>query len=279
MRDAAVLKDKVKLITNTITCGRVGTAMPPWAQSQGGPLSDEQIRQLMMLISENWWDLVAEEDDIEDAVKSRLQREIDESTISIPVTDVSFFTAKDAIRIGDERIIIDAVPKLDPDEKDKSGILQVQRGKLGSTPLPHTADEAIFKFPQVAEPAVNQASCGQTAKPPGPTLPPSEKPCADPCQTVNLVALSVAFDKKQLDVKTGGNARIHFSNNDTGVQHNVGVYKSSTDITAVASGSIGTIFTGTGIDDIVFATPAAGSYYFRCDVHPTSMFGNFVVAP
>jgi hypothetical protein len=39
-RDPAVVKDKVKLITNTITCGRVGTAMPPWGQTQGGPLSD-----------------------------------------------------------------------------------------------------------------------------------------------------------------------------------------------------------------------------------------------
>src|SRR4051812_38320268 len=34
------------LIVNTITCGRVGKAMPTWGQSQGGTLNDEQIRQL-----------------------------------------------------------------------------------------------------------------------------------------------------------------------------------------------------------------------------------------
>ena len=55
---AADLKQKVDLITNTITCGRVGTAMPAWSDSHGGPLSDEQIRQLMTLITTGRWDLV-----------------------------------------------------------------------------------------------------------------------------------------------------------------------------------------------------------------------------
>lgn len=38
-------------VTNTITCGRVGTLMPTWGQSQGGALSDEQIRDLVTLIT------------------------------------------------------------------------------------------------------------------------------------------------------------------------------------------------------------------------------------
>jgi hypothetical protein len=32
-----------KFIVNTITCGRIGKAMPTWGQSQGGTLNDEQI--------------------------------------------------------------------------------------------------------------------------------------------------------------------------------------------------------------------------------------------
>jgi hypothetical protein len=31
------------------------------------------------------------------------------------------------------------------------------------------------------------------------------------------------------------------------------------------------------VDDTVFTTPAAGNYFFRCDVHPTSMTGTFTV--
>ena len=275
--DAAVLQDQVKMITNTLTCGRVGTAMPIWAQSQGGPLSDEQLRQLTVLITENWWELVAHEVDIEDATKSHLQRDVDEKTISLPVTDISFFTAKEALRIGDERIIIEAVPKLDSKDKDKSGVIQVTRGVLGSIPAAHTVDEEIFKFPLVAEPALLQSSCGQTARPAGPTLPPGEKACAEPCQTVDITAVGVQFNTKELRVSTGGNVRIHFTNNDQGVQHNVAVYQSSSNLTAVASGSVGTIFEGVAVDDIVFAKPATGSYFFRCDVHPTTMTGTFVV--
>lgn len=35
----------------TLTCGRIGTLMPPWALDQGGSLNDEQIRQLVVLIT------------------------------------------------------------------------------------------------------------------------------------------------------------------------------------------------------------------------------------
>lgn len=275
--DPAALTDKVKLVTNTIICGRVGTGMQPWSQAQGGPLSDEQIRQLTVLITENRWALVAHEVDIEDATRSRLQREVDPDTTLLPVTDVSFFAAGDAIRIGEERIIINALPRIDPNAKDKSGALQVQRGALGSIPLPHTPDEEIFKFPQTAEPSINQASCGQTARPAAPSAPPSEKECAEPCQTVNLTAQGVQFNTKEISVKSGGNVRIHFTNNDAGVQHNVAVYNSSTNLTPVAPTSVGTIFQGPGVDDVVFPVPPVASYYFRCDVHPTTMTGDFVV--
>ena len=293
--DSAVLADKVKLITNTITCGRVGTPMPAWAQSQNGPLSDEQIRQLATLISgtlldplsrtpvgapEVQWHLVKEEVDREDLISARLQRDIDESTISLPVTDVSFFAEKEALRIGEERMLITAVPKVDAKNKDKSGIVQVERGVQNSIPLPHASDEAIYKFPLTSEPSVLQQSCGQIARPVAPAAPPGEKACADPCQTVNLVAVGIAFDKKEINVKAGGNVRIHFTNNDAATQHNVAVYQSATTPTAVASGSIGTIFEGPNVvDDVVFAIPAPGTYFFRCDVHPTIMTGNFVVTP
>src|SRR3954451_20928864 len=109
-RDPAVLKDKIKLITNTVTCGRVGTPMPPWGQSQGGPLSDEQIRQITVMITQSRWDLVKEEVDTEDKLVVHLTEPMDDTTITMRVTDVAIFSAKAAIRIGDERLRITAVP-------------------------------------------------------------------------------------------------------------------------------------------------------------------------
>jgi mono/diheme cytochrome c family protein len=49
--------------TNTIECGRVGTLMPAWHVDQGGGLTFEQIRQLVILITENpdnSWEVVEE---------------------------------------------------------------------------------------------------------------------------------------------------------------------------------------------------------------------------
>ena len=51
--DPGELKAKQELFTNTIRCGRVGTLMPAWALDQGGELSEEQIRQLVALITTN----------------------------------------------------------------------------------------------------------------------------------------------------------------------------------------------------------------------------------
>lgn len=51
LTDANSLDANQLFVTNTITCGRVGTLMPTWGQSQGGPLSDEQIRDLVTLIT------------------------------------------------------------------------------------------------------------------------------------------------------------------------------------------------------------------------------------
>ena len=281
-RDNDLLRDRIKLMTNTITCGRAGTAMPPWGQSQGGPLSDEQIRQLVLVITQSRWDLVKEEVDHEDLLTAHLTDPMDDTTISMRVNDVSVFTEKEAIRIGDERLRITGVPKLPRDAsgnlpKDKSGIIEVQRGVLGSTPLEHTPEEELFRFPEVATPAITQQSCGNFAQAPAPAgTPELIEPFTG--QTLELVAANLLFDKRELAVRSGGQVRIRLENRDAGVSHNVAVYRSSTDTTTgVAPGAIGTRFDGPGIDDTVFDIPAAGNYFFRCDVHPQTMTGTFRV--
>jgi plastocyanin/mono/diheme cytochrome c family protein len=283
-RDPAVLKDKIKLITNTVTCGRVGTAMPAWGQSQGGPLSDEQIRQLTVLITQSHWDLVKEEVDKEDMLTAHLTDAMDDSTISMRVNDVSIFTEKDAIRIGDERLRVTGVPRPPQGKtwaqvpaKDRGGIIEVQRGVLGSTPLEHTPEDEIFKFPEVATPATNAASCGQFAQAPAPAGTPVIIPDPFEGQSATLVASNLAFDKKEITAKTGGKIRVRLDNKDVGVDHNVAFYKSATETQAVSPGSVGVKFPGAAVGDTAFDVPAAGKYFFRCDVHPQTMTGTFTV--
>ena len=45
---------------NTITCGRTNTAMPPWSEKHGGPLSDIQIEYIASMAMQGRWDLVTE---------------------------------------------------------------------------------------------------------------------------------------------------------------------------------------------------------------------------
>jgi plastocyanin/mono/diheme cytochrome c family protein len=53
LRDPAHLTENTQWITDTITCGRIGKIMPPWAIREGGALNDEQIKDLVTLITTN----------------------------------------------------------------------------------------------------------------------------------------------------------------------------------------------------------------------------------
>ena len=50
IRDEVAYAIDYKFVYYTITCGRVGKLMPAWAQSQGGTLNEEQIKQLTTFI-------------------------------------------------------------------------------------------------------------------------------------------------------------------------------------------------------------------------------------
>lgn len=50
--DPLKLTENRALVTNILNCGRIGTIMPAWSQAQGGALTEEQIRRLVILITE-----------------------------------------------------------------------------------------------------------------------------------------------------------------------------------------------------------------------------------
>ncbi|HWC29165.1 MAG TPA: plastocyanin/azurin family copper-binding protein, partial [Dehalococcoidia bacterium] len=148
-------------------------------------------------------------------------------------------------------------------------------GVLNTTPLEHPVDSELYRFPESPEPSINQASCGQTAQAPAPVGTP-ELIENFTGQTVQVSANNIAFNTREIRVNTGGQLRVRFENQEA-VRHNIAFYRSSSDITPVADGSVGLTFEGPATDDTVFAIPTAGSYFFRCDVHPTIMTGAFVV--
>lgn len=80
-----------------------------------------------------------------------------------------------------------------------------------------------------------------------------------------IAAKNVAFDKKELTLPASTEAKVVFHNADNGVPHNVSFYK-----TEAASEEIfkGKIINGDTTETYVFKTPAAGEYFFHCDVHP-----------
>ncbi len=276
----ALLNEKIDLITNTITCGRVGTAMPAWAKTQGGPLSDEQIRQLMTLITNGRWDLVADEVNIEDLITAQLTDAVSADTTQISVTDITRFNQNDAIRLGTERLRVTEVPAFENGATHVAGTLTVERAVDNSFASEHPQDTTIYKFPEVAEPAVNKQSCGQTAKAPVPQGTPELIENFDGDQTVEVTAQNIAFDTDNITIKADGEVRIRFTNKDPATPHNIAFYNSESDTTPVSDGSVGIQFDGTAdgvTDDTVFAIPDPGTYYFRCDVHPTIMFGTFTV--
>jgi plastocyanin len=89
------------------------------------------------------------------------------------------------------------------------------------------------------------------------------------------MALNSVFDADCLAAPAGKPFEIVFDNMDAGIPHNVAIY---TDQSADTPLFVGEVFSGP--DVVTYEIPAldAGTYFFRCDVHPTTMTGTFLVA-
>jgi plastocyanin len=98
-------------------------------------------------------------------------------------------------------------------------------------------------------------------------------PPPPPPVTVDIAAANVAFDKGEMALEAGRPTVIRFNNQDT-VPHNVGIYETPEAQKVIFQGPI---IQGGSDTQYRFAAPPAGSYFFRCDVHPTQMTGTVVV--
>jgi plastocyanin len=92
---------------------------------------------------------------------------------------------------------------------------------------------------------------------------------------VSLVAPANAtvdgFSPDQLSVPAGESIDLEFDNQDPGIQHNVVVFDGQDD--SAPTLVEGTIITGVAKETVVIEPLAAGSYFFHCAVHPTTMTG------
>ena len=98
--------------------------------------------------------------------------------------------------------------------------------------------------------------------------------CTPTGTRLSIAAVDVKFDKTCLAVRSGAPFEIAFDNRDAGVPHNVSIYADRSASRALFTGDL-----VTGVASVTYQVKAlpAGSYLFRCDVHPNTMFGTFAV--
>ena len=99
-----------------------------------------------------------------------------------------------------------------------------------------------------------------------------EATCSPAGPVLEITAANVAFDTACLAAPRGQAITIEFRNGDAGTPHNVSI------LTAAGA----TLFKGdvtTGVKTITYHVKAlkAETYRFRCDVHPDTMDGTFIV--
>jgi plastocyanin len=98
-----------------------------------------------------------------------------------------------------------------------------------------------------------------------------------PSVTIGLIAQGMAFDKSSITVQAGASVTLNFNNKDGGIPHNFALYTNSSTTTSIF---VGQVIQGPATITYKFNAPAtAGTYFFRCDIHPTSMTGSFIVTP
>jgi plastocyanin len=91
---------------------------------------------------------------------------------------------------------------------------------------------------------------------------------------LTVVAAALAFDTSTIELPADTATTITFDNQDSGVQHNISIYRDETLSEVLFQGEL---ITGPGVVEYAIEALPAGEYYFQCDVHPT-MNGTVVVA-
>jgi plastocyanin len=138
----------------------------------------------------------------------------------------------------------------------------------GSSRVPRFVAPAAAAVIAVAL-AVGLAACGGSGGPaqPSPT-------CTPNGTSLSIVAQNQSFNRSCLAAPANERFTIALVNQDSGVPHNISIYKTSTAGTALFKGPI---FVGPATQRMTVHALPPGTYYFQCDVHPDTMNGTLVV--
>lgn len=147
----------------------------------------------------------------------------------------------------------------------------------GITPVPTTIPSTTPAITTTTPPPIlTTAIPGTTATPgitpSGETRTPTTAP-GGPDERISIKARNFAFDRSIITAPAGSRVIVEFENED-GAPHNVAFYTSPSLSATIYKGEI---VTGPRRITYTFTAPSnPGTYYFRCDVHP-SMDGQFIV--
>jgi len=129
-------------------------------------------------------------------------------------------------------------------------------------PLATSMVSVVIPAPTITIPTPTTITPTPTTMPPGQTIP------------LSLVAKNNAFNISTITVPAGAAVVMTFDNQDR-FPHNVALYTDSTARTTIYKG---VIITGPKVITYTFNAPSQpGTYFFRCDVHPSTMTGSFIV--
>ena len=104
---------------------------------------------------------------------------------------------------------------------------------------------------------------------------PGPGPIAPGPVTTTILAENLLFDQDRLVANAGSEFNIILDNLDSGVLHNIAFY---TDRSTSQAIFVSELFTGPDVQESTFTAPSVpGNYFFRCDVHPDTMTGTFIV--
>jgi plastocyanin len=135
--------------------------------------------------------------------------------------------------------------------------LEVAQAPLGGLALAHP-------LPTLAPPTAAATTPAATCQPDGTTL--------------QISAQNIAFDKSCLAAPAGKAFTIEFNNQDAGTPHNVEIFTDSSATNRLGGATdSGDFIPGPATVSYKVDPLKAGTYFFRCDIHPQQMTGTFVV--
>jgi plastocyanin len=92
-----------------------------------------------------------------------------------------------------------------------------------------------------------------------------------------IIAKDIKFNLSELTVDVGSAYTLTLDNQDAGVQHNWSLYENERAASRNAQSLAATpLKLGPSKDSTTFSVSKAGTYFFRCDVHPTTMTGTLL---